>query len=213
MPITDIKVVTVEDDENFRAHLVALISGTQGFRCVGSHRTVESALKGLPAEQPDVLLLDLELPGASGLELLADVAARWPKLAVLVLTVHDDSQRIFQALEAGAVGYLVKPVPPAKLLEAIAEAHAGGSPMSSQIARLVVRRFREHGQLRRQLEGLTPREAEVLDHVARGFETKEIATALDISERTVGSHLRNIYDKLHVHSRAAAIARLLERGP
>jgi DNA-binding NarL/FixJ family response regulator len=175
---TDIKVVTIEDDDRFRAHLEALIGGAPGFCCVGSYNTAESGLNGLAIDRPDVLLLDLELPKTQGTELISEVAVRWPKLAVLVLTIHDDPKVIFQALENGAVGHLIKPVPPARLLEAIAEAHAGGSPMSSSIARLVVRRFQERGRSRRQLESLTPREAEVLDHVTRGLETKEIAAAL-----------------------------------
>jgi DNA-binding NarL/FixJ family response regulator len=176
-------------------------------------RTAEAALKHLPVEQPDVLLLDLELPNTQGIELISSVVARWPKLAILVLTIHDDSARIFQALEAGAIGYLIKPVSPVKLLEAIAEAHAGGSPMASQIARLVVKRFQQQGRSRQQLETLTARETEVLDHIARGLQTKEIADRFHLSERTVGSHLRNIYEKLHVHSRTAAVARFLQRHP
>jgi len=208
---TDIKVVTVEDDDPLREHLAALIGGTQGFRCIGSYRTAETALKHLPVEQPDVLLLDLELPDTQGIELISDVVARWPKLAILVLTIHDDSARIFEALEAGASGYLVKPVPPAKILEAISEVHNGGAPMSSQIARLVVKTFQQQGRSRQELDTLTSRETEILDRIARGLETKEIAAALDISERTIGSHLRNIYEKLHVHSRAAAVARFLQR--
>jgi DNA-binding NarL/FixJ family response regulator len=206
-----IKVATVEDDDAFREHLAALVGGTAGFCCVGSHRTAEATLKYLPTERPDVLLLDLELPNKQGLELISEVLARWPTIAIVVLTIHDDPERIFPALEAGAIGYLVKPVSPTRLLEALAEAHAGGSPMSSQIARLVVRRFQEQGHSRQQLEALTPRENEMLEYVARGLETKEIAVQLGLSERTVGSHLRNIYEKLHVHSRAAAVARFLGR--
>ena len=210
-PGTDIKVVAVEDDDPFREHLTALIGGAPGFRCIGSHRTAEAALKHLPVEQPDVLLLDLELPNTQGIELILNIVARWPKLAILVLTIHDDNARIFEALEAGAIGYLIKPVAPAKLLEAIAEAHAGGSPMASQIARLVVKRFQQRSRSRQELDTLTPRETEILEQVARGLQTKEIADLLSISERTIGSHLRNIYEKLHVHSRAAAVARFMQR--
>lgn len=209
-PGTDIKVVTVEDDDSFREHLAALIGGARGFHCLGSYRTAEAALKHLPVEQPDVLLLDLELPNTQGLELISKVVARWPKLAILVLTIQDDSARIFEALEAGAIGYLIKPVSPVKLLEAIAEAHAGGSPMASQIARLVVKRFQQQSRSRQELDTLTPRETEILEQIVRGLQTKEIANQLDISERTIGSHLRNIYEKLHVHSRSAAVARFLE---
>jgi DNA-binding NarL/FixJ family response regulator len=208
---TDIKVVTVEDDEALREHLAALIGGSPGFQCIGSYRSAEAALKHLPVEQPDVLLLDLELPNTQGLELISNVVARWPKLAILVLTIQDDSARIFEALEAGAIGYLIKPVSPSKLLEAIAEAHAGGSPMASQIARLVVKRFQQQGRSRQELDSLTPRETEMLERIAQGLQTKEISELLGISERTIGSHLRNIYEKLHVRSRSAAVARFLER--
>lgn len=210
-PGTDIKVVTVEDDDPFREHLTALIGGAQGFRCIGSYRTAEAALKHLPVEQPDVLLLDLELPNTQGLELISEVVVRWPKLGILVLTIQDDSARIFEALAAGAIGYLIKPVAPAKLLEAIAEAHAGGSPMASQIARLMVKRFQQQGRVRHELETLTPRETEILEQFARGLHTKEIAELLKISDRTIGTHLRNIYEKLHVRSRSAAVARFLNR--
>lgn len=206
-----IKVVTVEDDDTFREHLTALIGGAAGFSCVGAHRTAEAALKHLPVERPDVLLLDLELPNKQGLELISEALARWPSVAIVILTIHDDPERFFPALEAGAIGYLVKPVSPARLLEALAEAHAGGSPMASQIARLVVRKFQAQGRSRNQLEALTPRETEILDQIARGLETKEIADVLHLSERTIGTHLRNIYEKLHVHSRAAAVARFLQR--
>jgi DNA-binding NarL/FixJ family response regulator len=210
-PATDIKVATVEDDDLFRAHLVALIGGAQGMCCTGAYRTAEAALKALAVEQPDVLWLDMELPGAEGLELIPQVVARWPKVAIVVLTIQDDSARIYQALETGAIGYLIKPVSPTKLLEAIAEAHAGGSPMASQIARLIVKRFQQQGRSRQELATLTSRETEVLGHFARGLQTKEIAGLYGISERTIGSHLRNIYEKLQVHSRTAAVARYLQR--
>lgn len=207
----DVRVATVEDDDQLREYLVALISGAAGFCCVGSYRTAETALKHLPVNRPDVLLLDLELPGKQGDEFISELATRWPNLAIVVLTIHDDSARIFPSLELGAVGYLVKPVSPVRLLDAIAEAHAGGSPMSSQIARLVVRRFQAQGRSRQKLDSLTPRELEILDLVASGLSTSEIAGRLTISDRTIGSHLRKIYGKLHVHSRSAAVARFLNR--
>jgi len=204
-----IKVVVVEHDNKLRAFLVALLGGAPGLSCVGSYRTVESALTGLSRERPDVLLVDFDLPQDSGIDLTRQAADRWPQSAVLALTIRDDPKLIVAALEAGAVGYLVKPVAAARLLEAIAEAHAGGSPLSTHIARLVVRRFQEHGHARRQIEALTTREAEVLDHLAHGRGTAEVAAALRISRRTVASHLSHAYEKLHVHSRAAAVARLL----
>jgi DNA-binding NarL/FixJ family response regulator len=210
---SDIRVTIVEDDDSFREHLSALIGGTPGFRCLGSYRTAETALKHLAAEQPDVLLVDLELPNTQGIGLISDALGRWSKLTVVVLTICDDTPRIFEALEAGAIGYLIKPVSPARLLEAIAEAHAGGSPMASQIARLIVKRFQQQSRSREELDALTPRETEVLENIARGLQTKEIGELLGISERTIGSHLRNIYEKLHVRSRAAAVARFLQKRP
>jgi DNA-binding NarL/FixJ family response regulator len=207
----DIRVATIEDDDEFRDHLVALISGANGYCCVGSFRHIETALKHFAAGPPDVLLLDLELPGRNGLEVIAEMVACWPKLAIIILTIHDECAQIFTALEAGAIGYLGKPVSPVRLLEAIAEAHAGGSPMSSPIARMVVRRFQEQGRIQQKLDQLTARETEMLDHISRGLSTKEIAALLGLSDRTIGSHLRNIYDKLQVHSRSAAVARFLQR--
>lgn len=207
----DIRVATIEDDDEFRDHLAALINGANGYCCVGSFRNAETALKQLAACPPDVLLLDLELPGRQGLDVIAEMVARWPKLAIIVLTIHDECAEIFTALEAGAIGYLGKPVSPVRLLEAIAEADAGGSPMSSSIARMVVRRFHERGRMQQKLDQLTARETEILDQISRGLSTKEIAALLSLSDRTIGSHLRNIYDKLQVHSRTAAVAKFLQR--
>lgn len=205
-----IQVATIEDDDGYREHLAALINGANGFACMGSFRSAESALGQFARAVPDVLLLDLELPGRHGLEVISEFVARWPKLAIIVLTVHDEAAEIFAALEAGAIGYLGKPVSSVRLLEAIAEAHAGGSPMSTSIARLVVRKFHEQGRRRKGLDQLTPRELEILDHISRGLGTKEIATRLELSDRTISSHLRKIYDKLQVHSRSAAVSRYLQ---
>lgn len=204
-----IRVVTIEDDEDYREHLAALLNGADGFACVGSFRTADAALTQFHRNVPDVLLLDLELPGRNGLDIISELIARWPDLAIIVLTIHDEAAKIFAALEAGAVGYLGKPVSSVRLLEAIAEAHAGGAPMSASIARLVVRKFHEQGQRRKSLDQLTPREVEILDHIARGLSTKDIATQLNLSDRTIGSHLRKIYDKLQVRSRSAAVSRFL----
>ena len=154
----DIRVATIEDDDEFRDHLAALINGANGYCCVGSFRNAETAIKHFAASPPDVLLLDLELPGRNGLEVIAEMVARWPKLAIIILTIHDECAKIFTALEAGAIGYLGKPVSPVRLLEAIAEAHAGGSPMSSPIARMVVRKFQEQGRVQQKLDQLTARE-------------------------------------------------------
>ena len=209
---SDIQVAIVEDDDAFRQHLTALIGGAKGFYCLGAHRTAEAALKHLPVEPPHVLLVDLQLPRTSGLELIAEVAVRWPAIAIVVLTVSNDVQQIFSAIEAGAMGYLVKDqCSPTRLLEAITEAREGGSPMSSQIARLMVKRFQQQGRARQKLDTLTARETEILECFSQGRQTKEIATQLHVSVRTIATHMRNIYGKLQVCSRTAAVARFLQR--
>lgn len=205
-----IKVSIVEDKKVYLQHLAALVGGAGGLECVGAHRTAEDAWKQIPQEKPDVVLLDLELPGMSGLELLPKLKARLPDVEILVLTVHKDPQRIFAALESGASGYLVKPALPQRILEAISEVRAGGAPMSSQIARLVVQAFQKRGRSRGELDKLSSREQEVLELVARGFQTREIGEELKISSRTVAAHIYKIYEKLHVRSRAAATARYLQ---
>jgi len=200
----------VEDDPDTRGMLTALFRGSPGFTCDGAHATAESAARQLASARPDVILLDLELPKLPGVAWLADVNRRWPDLPVLVLTAHSDPERLFAALAAGACGYLVKPVPPARILEAVAEVHDGGSPMSSGVARLVLRRFREKAERRLCLETLTQREQEVLKRISQGLLPEEVAAELGISARTVGTHLHHIYGKLHVATRAQAVARFLE---
>lgn len=215
MPLTTpIRVSIVEDHEPTREMLRALVGGSPGFVCVGTHAQAEDALARLLHERPEVVLADLELPGMDGEALITALKARLPGAEIVVLTIHEEPRRIFRALESGASGYLVKPVAPARLLEAIAEAHAGGSPMSSQIARLVIRTFHERGQAKRQLGQLTSREEELLGLIARGDAIKQVADHLGISVRTVGTHLRRIYQKLQVQSRSAAVARFLSgTGP
>ena len=199
------RVSIVEDDKSFREHLAALIGGAPGFVCAGAHGSAEAALKHLSSDKPDIVLLDVELPGMSGLEYLRELKIRLPKIDVVMLTICDDSQTLFNALEAGATGYLQKPpASAAEILDALAEVRAGGSPMSSQIARLVVRSFHDRGRDRRELEQLTSREEEILRFVSQGYQTKEIADTLKLQSSTVATHLHNIYEKLHVHSRAAA---------
>ena len=207
MTSTQIRVAIVEDDQVTRDHLVALVRGTPGLECVGHHATAEMAMKHLLIVKPDVLLLDLELPKMQGVDLISQLKTRLTKIDVVVLTVHDEPKILFEALQAGAVGYLVKPASPVKIVEAIQEVFAGGAPMSSQIARLVVRSFQKRGQGRKQLETLTKREIEVLDRLAEGLSRKEIADKLGISHRTVGSHLKHIYEKLEAHSAIMALAK------
>jgi DNA-binding NarL/FixJ family response regulator len=206
-----IRVSIVENDDEFREHLRALIGGSDGFECVGAHASAEAALKSVPVDKPEVVLLDLGLPRKSGLEFISELKGKQPEIAILVLTLHDDTNRIFAALEAGASGYLTKPVEPARILEALMDVHNGGAPMSSQIARLVVKTFHKRGRSTQEFDCLTLREDEILGCLAKGFSYQEIADQLGISIRTVSSHLHNIYNKLHVRSRGEATARFLNR--
>lgn len=205
-----IRVSIVEDHNGFRDGLAVLLNGSPGFKCSGAHATGEQALKAIQNEKPDVLLLDLELPEMSGEALIREVKIRWPTIEILVLTIHDEPRRIFEALEDGATGYLVKPVPPAKLLEAIAEVRVGGSPMSSAIARLVIDTFQHRAKRRQTLEQLTAREDVILALLAQGYRYQEIANKLSISVLTVATHLHHIYEKLQVRSRTEATARYLK---
>lgn len=199
----------VEDDAETREGLTALLQWSDGFVCAGAHSETAAALRALPVEKPDVILLDLELGGASGEDLIRQVKARAARVEILVLTIHDTPERIFSALDAGASGYLVKVPTAERLLEAIAEVHAGGSVMSSQVARLVIERFRQARRQSAELDTLTEREAEVLNLLAHGGRYQEIARQLGVSVRTVSTHLHNIYRKLHVHSATEAAARKL----
>jgi DNA-binding NarL/FixJ family response regulator len=202
-----IHVFVVEDQDPIREAFVLLLGWTAGFACVGSADSAEAALGALPAHPPDVVLLDIGLPGMSGLEALGPLHARWPEAEFLVLTIHDDPDRVFEALRAGASGYLVKTAPPIEVLDAVRALHDGGAPMSASVARKVVEAFR-----RPDLESLSPREREVLDHLVKGRTGRQIAEALFIAPTTVAFHIRQIYEKLHVHTRAQAVARALGRG-
>lgn len=206
-----VRVAMVEDGDTYREHLAALIAGSDGFVCAGAHASAEEALKHLPHEKPDVLLLDLELPGLAGDDSVGALKQKFSGMEILVLTLHDEPARIFKALESGASGYLIKPIQPAKLLEAISEVAQGGAPMSGSIARLVLKSFRQRAQTAKELDSLTPRETQILELLSTGNSSKEIAAALGISVRTVGTHLHHIYDKLHVASRSQAVAKFLRR--
>ncbi len=204
-----IRVFVVEDLDQIREAYALLLGWTPGFVCVGVAASAESALEATPEQEPDVCLLDIGLPGMTGLEALGLLHRRWPEAEFLVLTVFDDPDRVFEALKAGASGYLVKTTPPADVLEAIRELHAGGAPMSASVARKVVTAFRAPAPAS---EDLTRREREVLDHLVQGETVKQIADELFVSPSTVAFHVRQIYEKLHVHSRAEAVAHAL-RGP
>lgn len=212
-----IDVALVEDNPTIRHGLAALIGGTPGFRCVGSFADCESLLSNLRAMRLDVLMMDIVLPGMSGIEGVRRVKEIRPDLDILMLTIYDDNDRVFEALCAGASGYLVKKTAPARLLEAIQEARAGGSPMSSHIARKVVdllRRTRTSRPTSGREEAvlLTVREREVLQGLGEGDSYQEIGQRLHISADTVRFHIRNIYRKLHVHSQSEAVAKALRKG-
>ena len=206
------QVSIVEDNRQFREYLASLLRGAPGFGCAGVHATAESALKHVPFERPDVLILDLELPGRPGLDCIEELRSRLPKLDILVLTICDDAQHIFEALKRGATGYLHKPLTSAgELLEAITEIRRGGSPMSSAIARLVIKTFQQRRRVQDEVDSLSARELEILELVSRGLRNAEIGVTLHISPSTVGTHLHRIYEKLQVHTRAAAAAKYLRR--
>lgn len=200
-----VKVSIIEDDPGIRAGLVRLLQRTSGFQCLDSFPNAESALEKIPNTKPDVVLMDINLPGMDGVECVRKLKLKQPALQILMLTVYDDPARIFEALSSGATGYLMKHTPPVELLEAIRDVHQGGAPMNSQIARKVVESFQKHAPTP-EVEQLSPREKEILELLAQGFLIKEIADKLGIGFGTVRSHIRHIYEKLHVRSRAQAVA-------
>jgi DNA-binding NarL/FixJ family response regulator len=225
-----IRVALVEDNTTIRQGLAALIDGTPGFRCVGAYGDCESWLAELREMPADVVLVDIGLPGISGIEGVRRARAILPDLNVLILTIYEENDLVFEALCAGACGYLVKKTPPARLLEAIQEAHGGGSPMSSHIARQVVTLLRRttpgsatgkasplDGFIAPQEGGgeealLTARERDILNGLAQGNSYQALAKNLHISPDTVRFHIRNIYRKLHVHSQSEAVAKALRKG-
>jgi DNA-binding NarL/FixJ family response regulator len=199
-----IRVAIVEDDEQVRENLARLIGEAKGFECVASFSSGEEALTSWPRRAPDVVVMDINLPGISGVECVRQLKARSPDLHIVMLTVYDDSERIFQALQMGASGYLLKRSTTAEILHAIEDVHGGGAPMSSYIARKVVQSFRQQGASDQPTENLSKRETDVLEYVSRGYTNKEIAEALGLSAETVRGYLKTIYSKLHVRSRTEA---------
>lgn len=202
-----IAVSIIEDDVPAREILAGWIRRADGFRCVGEFDDAESALEHLPEEKPSVVLVDINLPGMNGIECVRRLKPRLPDTQFVMVTVYEDANHIFNALSAGASGYLLKQMRRNDLLAALKEVYAGGSPMSSQIARRVVQSFQRAGVEPGNTEDLSPREREVLELLARGYLYKEIASMLQISVQTVNTYIRRIYEKLHVRSRAQAVAR------
>jgi DNA-binding NarL/FixJ family response regulator len=213
-----ITVSIVEDDGEARKLLAGWIRRADGLHCVGEHDSAESALVALPREKPSVVLMDINLPGMNGVECVRRLKTTLPATQFVMLTVYEDADHIFNALAAGATGYLLKQTPRPELLAALQDVNRGGSPMASNIARRVVQSFQKaspHGPAAEELSG---REQEVLTLLARGFLYKEIAESLNISVATVNTYIRRIYEKLHVRSRAQAVAKYThfpngEEGP
>jgi DNA-binding NarL/FixJ family response regulator len=202
-----IAVSIIEDDAPARQILAGWIRQAEGFRCASEHGSAESALAQLPREKPAVVLMDINLPGVSGIECVRRLKPLLPDTQFVILTVYGDADHIFNALAAGATGYLLKQTPRQELLTALREVHAGGSPMTSDIARKVVKSFHQSRPLIQQADDLSPRERQVLELLANGYLYKEIAEALHISVPTVNTYIRRIYEKLHVRSRAQAVAK------
>jgi DNA-binding NarL/FixJ family response regulator len=208
MPIT---VSIVEDNEQLRGTLARVLNRSEGFRCVSQYGDAETALVGLPKDGPEVVLMDINLPGLNGVECTRQLKQALPRVSIIMLTVYEDTENIFNALAAGASGYLLKRTKSNELLEAIREVHRGGSPMTTHIARKVVQSFQKVGPSPQPTENLSQREQEVLDCLSHGFLYKEIAEKLGISYETVHTYIRRIYEKLQVRTRTEAVAKFLRR--
>lgn len=208
MPIT---VSIVEDSDQVRNTLARLINRAEGFSCLSHFSSAEAALEGLAKERPNVVLMDINLPGIDGVECVRRLKQIAPDLQVIMLTVYEDTENIFNALAAGATGYLLKRTSTKELLAAIEDVQRGGSPMTTHIARKVVQSFQRTGTSPQPTENLSPREQEVLDFLAKGFLYKEIADNLGISYETVHTYIRRIYEKLQVRTRTEAVAKFLAR--
>jgi DNA-binding NarL/FixJ family response regulator len=203
-----IGVSIIEDNTGARESLKALLERKSGLRCIGAYANGEQALRKIPGELADVFLVDINLPGMSGIECVARLKEIAPKAQILILTTYDEDDLIFESLRAGANGFLLKNMPPSELMQAILQVHEGGSPMSMRIARKVVKFFQASGQPSK-LSALTSREQEILGLLAKGYLYKEIADRVGVSLSTVRAHLHAVYEKLHVHSRTQAVIKFL----
>jgi DNA-binding NarL/FixJ family response regulator len=204
-----ITVSTIEDRREIREGLALLIDSTDGFRCIGRYRSMEEALDGFETRPSDVALVDIELPGMSGIEGIRLLRESYPRTLLLMLTVYDDNERIFEALCAGACGYLLKKTPPAKLIEGLHEAINGGAPMSPEVARRVITLFRDVRPPAKADYDLTPHELRLLKLMAEGHSYKSAAAALHVTPHAISFHLRHIYEKLQVHTKSEAVAKAL----
>jgi DNA-binding NarL/FixJ family response regulator len=206
-----IKVAIVEDNKTVREGFETLLNRTPGFQCVCTCGTVADALKKIPKAQPDVILMDIQLPDSTGVECTARIKELMPAVHIVIVTVYEDSERIFQALRAGACGYLLKRAQPERIIIAIQEAHEGGVPMTPEIARKVIGQFRGQVTAQQEVESLSDREREVLEHVMHGLANKAIADRMGVTVAAVKWHLQHIYEKLHVHSRTEAALKFQKR--
>jgi DNA-binding NarL/FixJ family response regulator len=200
-------VIVVEDDKGLREQLLQILESASDIKCLGAFTSGEEALPKILEKKPDVVLMDIRLPGMSGIQCVAEVKKQIPDMQIIMVTIYEDSERIFRALKAGANGYLVKSSPPEQLIQAIRDAYTGGAPMSSHIARKVVQHFHLLGPSVQEAGNLSPREREVLDLLASGFIYKEIGSKLNIGVETVRTHVKNICQKMHVRSRVEAVAK------
>ncbi|HZL12752.1 MAG TPA: response regulator transcription factor [Verrucomicrobiae bacterium] len=208
MPVT---VSIVEDNDKLRETLARVLNRAEGFRCVSQYANAEDALKDLPQTKPDVVLMDINLPGINGVKCVQQLKKILPQIQVMMLTVYEDTENIFNALAAGANGYMLKRTSSRELLEAIQEVHRGGSPMTMHIARKVVQSFQQTAATASTTENLSEREQQVLDLLSKGLMYKEIADKLGISYETVHTYIRRIYEKLQVRTRTEAVAKFLRR--
>jgi len=208
-----IKVSIVEDNDQLRDTLAKMIGRAPGFECVGNHPSAEAGIATIPGEKPDVVLMDINLPGMNGVECVRKLKEILPTIQIVMLTAYEDTENIFNSLAAGAAGYLLKRSKSAEILEALRDVQNGGSPMSTHIARKVVQSFQARPAAApvEQTEELSPREKEVLDLLSQGFMYKEISDKLGISFETVRTYIRRIYEKLHVRTRTEAVAKALRR--
>jgi DNA-binding NarL/FixJ family response regulator len=209
--IVELKVAIVEDQPRIRQSLRILIGGTEGFRCTGDFESMEAALAAIGQDLPDIALVDIGLPGMSGIDGIRALKKSYPGLTVLMLTVYDDDKRIFDALCAGACGYLLKKTPPARLLECLQEAAGGGAPMSPEVARRVVSLFREIRPPEDPGCRLTPHEIRLLKLLVEGHNYKTAAAELNLSVNTIRFHMKSVYEKLQVHSKSEAVAKGLRQ--
>ncbi len=207
----DIKVGIVEDEYQIRESLLILINGSEGFSCINGFESAEDAIKAIPSLELDVVLMDIHLPGKNGIECIAELKPLCPNTQFVMCTAFEDTDSVFNALKAGASGYLTKTTQPSKILDSIVDVYKGGSPMSSNIARKIVASFQQNNTQNTELKKLSEREQQILELLSKGLRYKEIADKLFLSTETVRTHIRNIYEKLQVNSRTEALNKVFPK--